>query len=754
MASTTNSGSIPSYTIGSDDFTLINTGTIGSSAAAGVTVGGTGDTVANAGTIAGARYGVTAAHYVAVTNAGAGALISGGTVGLALAGGGTIANLAGGTITGYDGVSLGAASMVTNASGGTIAGTGFRGFGILLNASGTVTNAGYISGNENFGVDLANGGHFTNQTGGTVTAQAAVEASGATVTNDGSILSNTGLAFHQGVDLALNSLLINHATGVIAGYFGVATDATSTIVNYGTITGGAKGVQLFDGGSLTNQSGGTIGALFGEGLWVTGSSTATVVNAGSIAGGSSGVYLSQGYLTNQSTGVIGDGVRMADGATLLNDGTITGNSVGAYLEGGSVLTNQSGGTISGITGAEVSAQVTTGGGTVVNAGSIGGSSLGVDLLLSGTLVNQAGGTISGGTGAGVGVFGVPTLYVNPTTGVVYTIGYQSGQGAITNAGLISGAYGLHVYHSFVTVTDSGTIAGSTAAIVFTPGYAGRLVLDPGASIIGQVAGAGSVLELTSAASEGTLNSLGSQFAGFAQVIVDGGADWAFNGTDTFAAGSTLTNAGTIDPAVGDAVSFASGAGNRVVVDPGALFIGGVDGGNPIGSTYSSVLELAAGTVAGPSTLSGLGTQFVDFSQIVVDPGAYWTFDPDVVPSGVTLTNAGTIGGSVVFEPGAGNRVVVDQGGVFLGSLDGGNPVGSATPSTLELAGGIATGTLTGLGVQITDFSQVTVDPARTLVPRQRHVRRRHDADQCRHAERSRRHGGYVQSGHRQPGDRR
>lgn len=716
MSSTTNNGSIASYTIGSVGFTLTNLGTIGTaSTGSAVAASGGSDTVVNAGTIHGTTFGVTASLGISVTNTGAGAVIYGGADGVYVTGGaGSITNAAsigGGTF----GIYLKAGGTVANQSGGTI--TSKYDVAVQLAAAGTVVNSGSIAGEE--GVRLVSGGVLTNQTIGTITGAAGlVVYGGSTVVNYGAVIASTEFAFHQGVDIGQNSLLINHANGMIAGYFGVAVDGASTVTNYGTIVGGLKGVQLFEGGTLTNQSGGTISAAYGEGLWATG--PATAVNAGRIA---DGVYLSQGYLTNQITGVISGNAVGVDGATLLNagqiggvgirsgsvltnqsGGTISGGFDGVYATGGSVLSNQSGGTISGAIGAEVYAS-----GTVTNDSRIAGSGFGVELLLGGTLVNRTDGTITGGTGAGVGILGVPNVVYNSYTEEFYTEGYRVGNATVTNAGLISGQYGIQVRYSLATVVDSGTITGSTDAVIFSPSDNDRLVLDPGASIGGEVLGAGGVLELASAASAGTLNSLGSQFAGFTQVFVDAGADWVLNGSDTFIAGSTLTSAGTLNGSGGDAVLFAPGAGNRLVAHQGALFVGTVDGGNTIGSTYASVLELAAGTSAGPSTLSGLSSQFIDFSQIVVDAGAYWVFNPDLIPSGVTLTNAGTIGGSVIFGPGVGNRVVVDAGGVFLGTLDGGNPVGSTNPSVLELANGSSTGTLSGLGTQVIDFSRVTVD---------------------------------------------
>src|SRR5580700_10073282 len=79
-----------------------------------------------------------------------------------------------------------------------------------------------------------------------------------------------------------------------------------TVVNAGAIAGPQWGVDLFEGGSLTNQSGGTIS---GNKALLGGSAGVTVVNAGSIVGctnsGYAGVDLvAGGSVTNQTGGVI------------------------------------------------------------------------------------------------------------------------------------------------------------------------------------------------------------------------------------------------------------------------------------------------------------------------------------------------------------------------------------------------------------------------------------------------------------------
>ena len=105
---------------------------------------------------------------------------------------------------------------------------------------------------------------------------------------------------------------------------------------------------------------------------------------------------------------------------------------------------------------------------------------------------------------------------------------------------------------------------------------------------------------------------------------------------------TVFNAGTIEAPGAFAVRLAAGHANRVAMAPGAVFNGTVDGGNVIGGATISTLELAAAAAQG--TLSGLNTQFVDFTAITVDAHANWTISSAIqyaIQNGQRLTNNGT-----------------------------------------------------------------------------------------------------------------
>ncbi len=80
-------------------------------------------------------------------------------------------------------------------------------------------------------------------------------------------------------------------------------------------------------------------------------------------------------------------------------------------------------------------------------------------------------------------------------------------------------------------------------------------------------------------------------------------------------------------------------------------------------------------------------------------------------AGGTVTDTGTIGSAglgdaVQFYAGFTNRLIVDPGAALAGKVDGGNTIGAANQSTLELAAGAgpAAGTITDFGSGFVNFA--------------------------------------------------
>lgn len=373
-ATVTNAGTITGATRG---IVLLNGGLV-SNAATGTISGATSavylenaaGTVINAGTINGSFLGIYSLHGGVFVNAGSG-LVTGSTHGILVksagasvtnAGsiqggvylnlGGSVSNVAGGLITGGDGVfmqnGLGTVTnggsisgsfqgiylynggLVTNAGSASISGGGDGVY--IRNAAGTVINTGNITGGLQ-GVYLY-GGSVTNSAGGTITgvnAGVSVENAGATVINNGTITASAG----PGVSLVSGggNKLVN--TGAITGNAGQAV-----------VLGGASGGNLlvsypgavFTGSVVGNgpnntlelASAASIGVISGLGSKFTGFNT-IVVDAGAqwslygsntIAAGTTLIELG----TLSGTGTLeNDGTIITDPSTIAFDGVIVGS---------------------------------------------------------------------------------------------------------------------------------------------------------------------------------------------------------------------------------------------------------------------------------------------------------------------------------------------------------------------------------------------------------------------------------------------
>ena len=506
-------------------------------------------------------------------------------------GGGQVFNEAGGTIRGFNGVQFNdagyndvdsIANYLTNAAGGTIIGAYFGVSGYQHAV--TVVNAGSIistEGTANAGVFFAASGTVHNRAGGFIGAL-----------NDAVVIVDSGA--RNGV-----SLVQNDAGGTItAGYVGVGLYGNpATVTNAGLIratgTIGAfghaypvAGVILNAGGALTNQSGGRILATTGDGVDVRSTNAATIINeaGGTISGYDTGVYMRGGA------------------ATVVNAGSISGSLGIAFWLGGSV-TNQSGGTIGGYSSG---VYITGSAGTVVNAGRIFGENfIGIVLKKGGSITNQSGGTISGYYSG---------VYIAGSAGTVVNAGGISGE---NSSGIVLRQGGS------ITNQSGGTIYGYNSGVYIT-GSAGTVVNT------GSISGA---------------NFYGIWLRSGGSVTNQSGGTISGYNSGVYIAGSagTVVNAGTISGGP-YSVKFAAGQTNRLIIDPGAVFNGIVDGGVDGGG---ATLELESKASAG--TISGLGDQFIHFDHITVDSGAAWTISgsntlaagQDLINAGV-LTNTGTL----------------------------------------------------------------------------------------------------------------
>ncbi len=690
--------------------------------------------VTAAGSVSGGLYGGTTANWT-ITNFG----FLGNT-----ANGSTINDRTAGAA-----VRLRSASTITNATTttGTIQATGSFGVGVLLQAGGTVSNQGLIAatGVFGYGIVLSNGGSVINS--GTISVGSKGDgislSSGGSVTNSGSITGNYGVAGASGYlsnastgyigggyigvygrsPGGATGLTVNNA-GTLSGYYGVFDNGGSIYNAPGGVISGNLAVESYGGNTLQNA--GTIESTLGAAGTavafvsaagrlivdpgavftgtVDGGPSSTLELSGTGGGTLSGLgseYINFAKVTIDAgatwtlagTNSVAAGVAVTNAGTfidafsLTNGGTLSG---GVTLAAGVTLNNVSGGTITTASGTAVYAAYPGDGSTagVVNSGKIAGSTYGIYLASDGYISNaSAGALIDGQTPIQIG-----------RTGTVVN------HGTIGNAADLQGIL-IQRHGSVTNVGTSATIASNNTAIYLNTG--GAVTNGVSAVISGGDMGVFARQAFATITNAGTIHS--HSFAGIE--LQSGGAvtnqaggvissqiyiGAFFVSSVSFPGAVTLTNFGSIAGGPGhDAVLLPAGNTGRLIIEPGAVFTGNVDGGNTIGGTSISTMELASGASAG--TLSGLGSKYIDFAEVAIDAGATWDFTgTNTIATGVTLGGAGTIenDGVIVLDPSRMKAALTGTGSVTIGS-----------GSTLEVFGTVAAGqTIVMTGTN--DFQQI------------------------------------------------
>jgi uncharacterized protein with beta-barrel porin domain len=639
-------------------------------------------------------------------------------------------------------------------------------------------------------------------------AAAAVDGSGFSLNNSGTIaggvggaggnysgtFTGKGLAGNGGAGVSGNAFSVTNAGAILGGTGGVGGPSGGTggagvygsrlsLVNAGSITGGVGGTSDYSG----------IAGLGGNGVFSTGGSS-TIVDSGTITGGagSPGVTGGMGAPGSISSPNGGNG---SNGAA--------GGSAGVGVGGtGFTLTLTSTGVVAGGVGGSGGAGGRGGNGYLAlyppydshgNGGDGGnggnGGNGGVGVSGAGFVLTNAG-AVTGGDGGAAGQGGAG--------GLSFGLGTNGKAGAAGVAGL-SGGVGI-VSTGGSTIVTSGNIAGGTGvngqadAVALSAGD-NTLTLEAGYSFTGNVvstsstANGGDTLVLggdtsSSAAFDATNlvstmpgSYTGTQYVGFNQLEKAGTSTWMLTGTTTVATpwtvdggtleiaqsgalgtgtvtvdntanqnatltidsgvsltnqpvtlnnGATLNNAGSItntkslaavkSDLVGATVNNVQGG--RIAGNDGIrLGQGGTvrnAGGSIIAGTSlvgvwlgaSGAITNDASTIAGDEdgvVLTRGGTVDNGAGAVIKTTGAQFGdcnlgFDCAIVVltsagggsgGALTLSNAGSIIGNVQMDPTASNVTTLTAGGSIAGDLD----IGANTASTLTLGGSNTTAQL-------------------------------------------------------------
>ncbi len=368
---------------------------------------------------------------------------------------------------------------------------------------------------------------------------------------------------------------------------------------------------------------------------------ATIVNHGALSAATYGITLgSGGIVTNGSASDIGATIsagmsgivanagaaRVTNCGTIATDGAGRANAV-ALFDGGQVINGSVADTAASI------------------SGGLGGVYIFEPASQSGTVTNF--GTISGATAPGVLLLGQREGHV------------KNGTTADTSATIRGMGDGVEMAFAGGTVTNRGTIV---ARYLANRHQCGR---RPVRWRSGRERHARVDLRPEFRRLQRRCDGNGHQRGVIAAVGLSG-VGVELEGVHAMGR-AIVDNSGTISGAGGTAVLF--GGGNDIlVVEPTAIFHGNVVGS----SDGSNAIEFRKGITTG--TLTGLGTNFVNFDHLVIASGAHWSLAGTNTESSLTIADSGglAVGGKLTVAQnlsisGAGSLIVPSSGGIEIGS---------------------------------------------------------------------------------------
>ena len=457
-----------------------------------------------------------------------------------------------------------------------------------------------------------NGGDVTITNTGTLTV-----TSGSTI-NSGSLGINAGGVVNSDIDLNGGNLFIdgtlngklqlNAGNVAVNGSLGSAVvEATTALSNSGTV----GDVSVSSGGTFTNNTTGTAGALTNAG---------TASNAGTLGS----LTNTAGNFTNNNLGVI-------TGKTIISGGTVTNNfqMTDADVAAAADFVNNNGATAGNIRSS----------GTVSNAGTI--ASLQND---AGSFANNFGGAVSGTTtvaggtvtnnaemnAVSVGAGGIFTNTTDGTAGAVTNAGNSSNAGEIAS---LTNTAGDFVNNAGGTITGQTTITGGTVTnnfeITDADVAAAAAFINNSDGIAGHIRNSGTVTNA------GTIASLQNDAGSFT------------NNSGGEVTGATTINGGTV-------VNNATLA--SVEISNQGTFT------NNSGATTGAVTN--SGTASNDGTVASLTNSGGSFSNTGIISGAASVSGGEFINEGTVTGTIDVFDGGLLSGSGVSGGLVINAGGIL------------------------------------------------------------------------------------------